>query len=105
MTHAVLVPGSVIGCLNDAGLSHRPLWLANSTDVALGGHKSNEWIVVWAETIAVVRVESDPAGVPSATLLRSVAWSEVQAIRTQAGVGGGTLQLRMEEDWLDMLRF
>lgn len=105
MTHAVLVPGSVIGCLNDAGLSHRPLWLANSTDVSLGGHKSKEWIVVSAETIAVVRVESDPTGVPSATLLRSVAWSEVQSIRTQAGVGGGTLQLRMEEDWVDMLRF
>jgi ATP-binding cassette, subfamily B, bacterial len=101
LSHAVLVPGAVIGCLSDAGLVHRNLWLANSTDVSLGGRPSKEWLVVSREHLTVVSLAADAEG----KMLRSIAWADVKSIRTQAGIGGGTLQAKVGDDWVDLLRF
>ncbi len=99
MTHAVLVPGAVLGCLNDAGLSRRNLWLANSTDVSLLGRPTQEWLVVSADQISVV------ANTEPTQLLRSIPWNDVKSIRTQAGIGGGTLQVKVADDWVELIRF
>lgn len=124
MTHAVLVPGTVVVCLESEGLVHRNLWLANYSDVTLGGENATEWLIVSRSQISVVRCR--PEGHPmasaeqgelasphgaridreaDATLLRTVDWVDVQSIRTQAGVGGGMLQLQVAGQWIDMLRF
>lgn len=113
LTHAVLVPGAVLGCLDDAGLVHRNLWLANSTDVSLAGRPSQEWVVVSCEQLSIVRMFDESliastaqAKLENATrLLRSIDWKDVKSIRTQAGIGGGTLQIKVGDDWVDFLRF
>ncbi len=107
---AVVVPSVVVGCLEGAGKSHRALWLAQSTDVSLTGEMHEEWLLVSADELSVIRVHRAGAGIreadaPVAVLLRGVVWSDVAAVRTQAGVGGGTLQVRIGEDWIDLLRF
>lgn len=105
---AVVVPSVVVGCLEEAGKSHRALWLAQSTDVSLVGETHEEWLVVSADELSVLRVNGTATaerGSPDAILLRSVVWTDVAAVRTQAGVGGGTLQVRNGDDWIDLLRF
>ncbi len=105
---AVVVPSVVVGCLEEAGKSHRALWLAQSTDVSLVGETHEEWLVVSADELSVLRVNGTATaerGSPDAILLRSVVWADVAAVRTQAGVGGGTLQVRNGDDWIDLLRF
>ncbi|MBM3965324.1 MAG: hypothetical protein FJ308_09695, partial [Planctomycetes bacterium] len=112
MTYAVLVPGAVLNCLDESSLKHRGLWLANWTDVSLTGQPSREWLTISSEEISTVSIRrnSDPSAHASdnplsGTLMRSVPWTSIRAIRTQSGVGGGTLQIRVEEDWVDILRF
>lgn len=105
---AVVVPSVVVGCLEEAGKSHRALWLAQSTDVSLVGETHEEWLVVSADELSVLRVNGTATaerGSPDAILLRSMVWADVAAVRTQAGVGGGTLQVRNGDDWIDLLRF
>ena len=105
---AVVVPSVVVGCLEVAGKSHRALWLAQCTDVSLAGETHEEWLLVSADEMSVVRVRgsvADEGNAPGGVMLRSVTWASVAAVRTQAGVGGGTLQVRIGEDWIDLLRF
>ncbi|MCY3005541.1 MAG: DUF1854 domain-containing protein [Planctomycetota bacterium] len=104
-TNAVLVPGVLIGCLDEAGLVHRNLWLANFTDVSLRGGPSDEWLVVSSKEVSVLAMQPDSKGLAGAVLLRSVAWTDIKSVRTQSGVGSGTLQLRVEDDWIDWIRF
>jgi hypothetical protein len=105
---AVVVPSVVVGCLEVAGKSHRALWLAQCTDVSLAGETHEEWLLVSADEMSVIRVRGSVANegnAPGGVMLRSVTWASVAAVRTQAGVGGGTLQVRIGEDWIDLLRF
>lgn len=100
-----MVPSVLAGCLEAAGLEHRRLWLAHFTDVSLRGDHAQEWLIVSAREVSVAAIDSSSEGEPSARLLRTIPWSQVQAVRTQAGVGSGSLQVRIGEDWVDMLRF
>ncbi len=99
MTHAVLEPAAVRSCLDQAGLAHRDLWLAHCTDVSLDGRQVSQWLVVSWENVSVLSDDAHPQ------VLRSLPWSVIESIRTQAGVGGGTLQAKVGGDWVDMLRF
>ena len=112
MTYAVLVPGAVLNCLDESSLKHRGLWLANWTDVSLSSQPTREWLTISSDEISTIsiRKNSSPDAFssdepPTGTLMRSVPWKTVRAVRTQSGVGGGTLQVRVEDDWVDMLRF
>ena len=104
-TNAVLVPAVLIGCLDQAGLTHRNLWLANFTDVSLRGSVADEWLVVSPQEVSVLEKSKDNSGEPSAKLLRSIPWADIKSIRTQSGVGSGTLQVRVGDDWIDLVRF
>lgn len=109
-TNAVLVPGVLIGCLDEAGLVHRNLWLANFTDVSLQGSRSEQWLVVSSKEVSVLAIEPESEGTAlkgatCAVLLRSVPWTDIKSVRTQSGVGSGTLQVRVGDDWIDWLRF
>jgi hypothetical protein len=105
----------LIGCLDEAGLVHRNLWLANFTDVSLRGSRSEQWLVVSSKEVSVLAIEpesegtdlkgTDLKGTTRAVLLRSVPWADIKSVRTQSGVGSGTLQVRVGDDWIDWVRF
>ena len=102
------LPAAVRSVLDRAGLNHRPILLSIDTDVTLDGRPSREWLVVTPDHLSVVQ---DPESSQSATAnsaaepLRSVPWEGIDQIRTSAGVGGGTLQVREEGDWVDLVRY
>jgi len=108
--------------LADAGLLREPQLLAVDTDVGLDGVPGREWLVVTADHLTVVAEGRGPgadaagstgraeAGRSSETggaarLVRFVPWPEVEQVRTTAGVGGGTLQIRADGGWIDLVRF
>ncbi|MFM8436444.1 MAG: ABC transporter transmembrane domain-containing protein, partial [Planctomycetia bacterium] len=66
------------------------------TDVSLDGRPTPEWLVATADELRVT------AG---GQALRRVSRDEVEEVRTTAGVGGGTLQVRVDGDWVDLLRY
>jgi ATP-binding cassette subfamily B protein len=75
----------------DAGL---PLEI--DTDVTLDGLPGRERLLVTREQIAA---EADGA------VLRAVAWPTVTEVRTTAGLGGGTLQVKTDGTWIDVVRY
>ena len=93
---AVPLPAAVRRSLDAAGLNHRPVLLSIDTDVALDGRPAPEWLVVTPDHLSVV---------DEGRVARSVAWKEVEQIRTNAGLGSGTLQVRADGEWLDLLRY
>ena len=89
-------PDAVRHRLDATGLNHRPVLLSVDTDVALSGTPSREWLVVTSDHLSV----TDGAGT-----LRSIGWPRVDQVRTTAGVGGGSLQVRSGTAWIDLLRY
>jgi ATP-binding cassette subfamily B protein len=103
-----------------AGLNHRPVLLAVDTDAALDGSPVTEWLVVTADHLSVTDGRASPppgstaSPLPGSTAspppgnratIRSVPWSEVTKVRTTSGLGGGTLQVRCDEAWIDLVRY
>jgi ATP-binding cassette subfamily B protein len=70
--------------------------LAIDSDISLEGNPAAEWLVVTTDHLAVT---------DGAAVLRNVAWPAVAELRTSAGVGGGTLQVRTGDGWIDLLRY
>ncbi len=99
MRIAETVPLSVLDALDQAGLSRSSLWMAHLTDVSLVGRPAQQWLVVCGRSLSVVD-QNEPA-----RMIMTVPWRDIESIRTQAGVGGGTLQVKVGEDWVDLLRF
>jgi len=89
-------PPAVRRGLDAAGLNHRPILLAVDTDVGLDGTPAHEWLVVTPDHLTVADAE---------TVSRNVAWPEVADVRTTAGVGGGCLQVRLADGWIDLVRY
>ena len=98
------LPAAVQHSLNQAGLNHRPILLSVDTDVGLDGRPSREWLVVTADHLSVVP-ELPPSQAAAEAALRSVPWEGIDQVRTSAGVGGGTLQVREGGDWVDLVRY
>ena len=93
---SLTVPAAVQRSLDAAGLNHRPVLLSIDADVRLDGSPAPEWLVVTADHLSVA---------DEGKVVRSVAWPDVEQIRTTAGIGGGTLQVRTGGDWLDLVRY
>ncbi|MBM3954316.1 MAG: DUF1854 domain-containing protein [Planctomycetes bacterium] len=103
-------PAAVERCLHAAGLDNRPVLIAVDSNVALDGTPDREWLVVTADHLSVVADAPPAAGEyagasPAARLVRFVPWPEVEQVRTSAGVGGGTLQVKADGGWIDLIRF
>ena len=79
-----------------AGEPARPILLEIDTDVSLDGTPAQEWLRVTPDELAV----SEGGGV-----LRRIGWPDVEQIRTTAGIGGGTLQVKTDGDWVDLVRY
>ena len=70
--------------------------LAIDTDVALDGAPARERLVVTRDRIAALA---------DGIVLRAVDWPTVAEVRTTAGLGGGTLQVKAEGAWIDVVRY
>ena len=66
------------------------------TDVALDGGPAPERLVV-----TPVHLAAEAEGVT----LRRVPWPAVAEVRTTAGLGGGTLQAKVDGAWIDVVRY
>ncbi|MCX7430984.1 MAG: hypothetical protein NTY17_08285, partial [Planctomycetia bacterium] len=102
------LPAAVRNALDQAGLNHRPILLSVDTDVALDGRPAREWLVVTPDHLSVVPelpAAHATAGAAAGRPLRSVPWEGIDQVRTSAGMGGGTLQVRDGGDWVDLVRY
>ncbi len=70
--------------------------LSVETDVALDGTPARERLVVTRDHLA-----AEAEGIA----LRRVAWPAVAEVRTTAGLGGGTLQVKVDGSWIDVVRY
>jgi ATP-binding cassette, subfamily B, bacterial len=70
--------------------------LSIDTDVSLAGVPCRETLVVTPAGIAVEGSDGP---------LRSLPWAGVTQVRTTAGLGGGTLQVRADDAWIDIIRY
>lgn len=117
-----ILPQNVGSLFDNAGLHHRPLLLAIDTDVTLEGIPQRQWLIATRDYLTVVAEQPENmtqriaalAGRPSEKSSLPVCdirrmgnwnWDAIQAVRTMAGVGSGTLQLQIAEIWIDILRF
>ncbi len=90
------MPDHVHRRLDAAGLNHRPVLLSVGTDVGLAGEPAAEWLVVTPDHLAATDGHDT---------LRAVAWRSVERVRTTSGVGGGSLQVRTDGVWIDLVRY
>jgi ATP-binding cassette, subfamily B, bacterial len=97
--NATLVPASVRGCLDVAGLNHRPILFSVHSDIGLDGKCVVHWLVVTRDHLSVVDQTTD-------SVVRSVNWTDVEKVRTNSGTGSGMLQVKLVDDgWVDLIRF
>ncbi len=90
------LPEEIRSRLDAAGLNHRPVLLSIDSDVSLPGDPAREWLVITPDHLSVT---------DGAAVLRSVGWPAVEEVRTTAGVGGGTLQVKADGAWVDLVRY
>ncbi len=91
------------------------------TDVALSGAAARQWLVITPDHFSIVEEVADAdtngstdpvnhsvevvSDFPTRSLLRSVPTTQVTSARTFTGVGSGILQLKVDGQWIDWLRF
>ncbi|MFM8931309.1 MAG: ABC transporter ATP-binding protein, partial [Gemmataceae bacterium] len=91
------LPEALRSRLETMAANHGTILLSIDTDVSLNGHPAREWLVVTEHAVLVLGEVTDS--------IRQVPWNDIRQIRTSAGVGGGTLQVKEDGDWVDLLRF
>ena len=80
-------------------------WFSLDTDVSLAGDPVREWLIVSPGGLAVAAREVARGELVPVELIREIAWTEIDRIRTAAGIGGGMLQVRERGDWVDLIRY
>jgi ATP-binding cassette subfamily B protein len=80
-------------------LDHDPILLTIDTDISLDGKPQSQWLIATRVELSVV------TGRPDAEPARQLPWDNIQAVRTVVGVGSGLLQVQVDGEWLDVLRF
>ncbi len=91
------LPEAMKSRLESLGTTLGPILLSIDTDVSLDGQSTREWLVVTEHAVVVLGEEAHST--------RQVPWSDIRQVRTSAGVGGGTLQVKEDCDWVDLLRY
>lgn len=78
------------------------LLLSTQTDVDLLGERSTEWLLVTADEVVVAAV-GDSGGLPAR--VRRVALADVEQFRARGVLGSGFLQARVDDAWVDLVRY
>ena len=71
--------------------------LAVDTDISLEGDTARHWLLSGEMNLEVRDNEK--------ALIASWSWDEITSVRTVTCVGCGLLQVRVKEEWRDVLRF
>ena len=105
MIEEIQLPSAVQDCLDQEGHASQPIWLGIDTDVLLDGSPSQftPWLI--ANRSGIVVVAPSAADDHRYQIARHIGWEDVQAVRTVSGVGSGLLQLQVDDQWIDFLRF
>jgi len=93
-----LLPEAVKRCLAENGLRNEPIWIAVDTDISLNGQNQNQWLIATHSSISIVNPADN-------RVLHQIGWEDIETIRTVSGVGSGMLQARIDEQWVDLLRY
>ena len=83
---------------NSCQLVETPVLFEVETDFSLDGLPQSFVLQVFLDG---VRLLSDQTG----NLVTTLQWNQIDSIRTVAGVGSGLLQVKIDDDWTDLLRF
>lgn len=98
MSWKTILPASVRTCMEVNKLPNEPIWLAVETDISLSGDSQSIWLVATHSAITLL--------VPSENrLIERIGWDQMETVRTISGVGSGLLQARIDEQWVDLLRY
>ena len=93
------LPASIVSLLEQNGLSDAPVLVAAATDISLDGQLESQWLVVTEQHCAVV-TES-----PAPQMVRALPIAKVASFRTYGTVGAGFVQARVDDTWVDFLRY
>ncbi|MFN9750675.1 MAG: DUF1854 domain-containing protein [Planctomycetota bacterium] len=99
------LPPEILAGLTAHQLSQCSVLLATETDISLAGDQASEWLVVTKEQLSVLGSAQPTESGSAARLLQTVPVKEIQAVRTWAGLGSGTLQVKIDDRWRDLIRF
>ncbi len=91
--------------LEPAAAAPAAAWFSLDTDVSLGGEPAREWLVASPAGLTVAAREIPRGETVPVEAIRHVAWSDLDRVRTAAGIGGGMLQVRVGGDWVDLVRY
>jgi ATP-binding cassette subfamily B protein len=92
-------PESVLQLLDEQGLNGQPVLLTTATDLTCEGQFQCQWFVINQEHLVVVAGENPPQ------VLRTLPTARVESYRAYAVVGSGFLQARVDDAWVDVLRY
>src|SRR5690606_25244612 len=81
------------------GVGADQILLSVCTDINAAGEYDEQWLVVTHDSLYVF----DPRDPSRATHALGIA--EIEEFRTMPAVGSGLLQARIEDVWLDVIRF
>ena len=97
--------------------SQAKIILRQRTDISLDGDTQTQWLIATSSqlVVAVERGSSAEARLNVATtleevehyvsILREVELAEVESLRTTAGTGSGLLQAKIDDHWVNIVRF
>lgn len=116
MTNLALMPADASQLHSPPKTSNLPeTLLVIDTDIDLFGQTARNWLVVTANQVSVYEdgtsngtTDNGPtewADFENRKCLRVISWDEARDFRTQAGTGSGLLQAKLEQGWVDILRY
>ena len=98
MNLETVLPSAVQGALESEGLDLQRVWMTVDTDVQLSGALETSWLVAGRSELAIVDATS-------CDVIQVVDREDIESARTVSGVGSGLLQIRVGNEWRDLLRF
>jgi ATP-binding cassette subfamily B protein len=93
------LPASVLQLLEQHGWNRLPVLVAAATDITLDGQLECQWLVANAQHCAVVTEG------PSPRMRQALPIARVESFRAYGVVGAGFLQARVDDTWVDVLRY
>ncbi len=93
-----LVPASVPNVSSTSRNHDDTVILTIDTDIGLDGIPTSHWLTVTTQGLQVTQASREQ-------VLISIAWSQIAKVRTASGTGSGLLQVKMDDGWIDLLRY
>jgi len=93
------LPSPVREILEKYSVDEEDVLASIETDINSYGKYEEQWLIATSHELLVIDPDFDDGPLVSFSL------DEIQALRSVAAVGSGLLQIRVEDVWLDLMRF